>query len=290
MEDIELRTVCRKKRWLTGKRIIKIIFISVILLAVYVLIIEPRWIAVTHYDVYLSGLPPDLDGTKIVQLSDLHRGNKVPDSIIKRAVRLANAENPDVVVLTGDFINTSAANAEPCARMLSLLNARRGKFAVLGNHDHWYGARKVTDDLEAHGIQVLTNRNHLVAPWLYIIGIDDYWAGHPNIKRAWSGVDENVGQVLLSHTPRAAPLFVNKRCLALTGHTHGGQFIIPFIRRNRLPGLRGSPYISGWYQNGKSSMYVNRGIGMAMVPIRFLCRPEITVFTLKSNAGAANTP
>lgn len=265
-------------------------FLSVaILLAVYALFLEPRWIKVTHYDVYLPGLPPSLDGARIVQLSDLHRGKKTPDSIIKRAVRITNSEKPDIVIITGDFINTNASNAEPCAQILSHLKARWGKFAVLGNHDHWYSARTVTDKLEAYNIQVLNNSNSRVAPGLYIIGIDDKWAGHPDVKKAWSGVNENAGQVLLSHTPQAAPLFRDKRCLALTGHTHGGQFTIPFIRRNRLPGLRHSPYISGWYQDGNTSMYVNRGIGMAVAPIRFRCRPEVTVFTLKSRPGKTIT-
>jgi hypothetical protein len=220
---------------------------------------------------------------KIVQISDLHRTNPARDEVIRKAVRLANAESADIVVLTGDFVNTTADNAAPCADMLSHLKARWGVFAVLGNHDNWHGPRQVERALRVHNIRVLNNENSEVAPGLFIIGIDDEWTGHPDVKRAWSGVDEGAGQILLSHTPLAISLFKNKRCLALTGHTHGGQVVLPFVSRNRLPGLRGCPYISGWYRERNVQMYVNRGIGMVNPAIRFRCRPEISVFRLRAS-------
>ncbi|MEN6372802.1 MAG: metallophosphoesterase [Armatimonadota bacterium] len=272
----------RKGRFITRGRVVIALLILAAVLHVYARKIEPRWIQVTRYDVQLNGLPSSLDGLKVVQLSDTHRNHKTPDSIIKKAVKLANRESPDIVVITGDFINKGIENAKPCAEMLSKLKAPKGVYAVMGNHDCWYGADKVTRALESKGIHVLTNKNHRIAPGLYVIGIDDVWTGHPDVNRAWSGVDENAGQILLSHSPLAMPLFRDKNCLALTGHTHGGQYTIPFIPRNKLPGLRGSPYISGWYREGNAQMYVNRGIGMAVVPVRFLCRPEVTVFTLRS--------
>lgn len=270
------------RRTITRRRVVIALLLLAIGLYVYAKKIEPRWIQVTRHEVQLNGLPRSLDGLKVVQISDVHRSYRTPDFIIKRAVKLANRESPDIVVLTGDFINKGIENAKPCAEILSKLKAPKGVYGVMGNHDHWYGAAELTRALESKGIHVLTNKNQLVAPGLYMIGIDDLWSGHPDVNRAWSGVEENAGQILLSHSPLAMPMFRDKNCLALTGHTHGGQYTIPFIPRNRLPGLKGSLYISGWYMEGNAQMYVNRGIGSVIVPIRFLCRPEVTVFTLRS--------
>lgn len=275
--------VDRKRRSARRRRIFLILLLLGIGLYVYAKKIEPRWIQATRHEVQLVGLPGSLDGLKVVQISDVHRSEQTPDSIIEKAVRLANSESPDIIVLTGDFINKGPENSEICAKILSKLKAPKGIYAVLGNHDHWNGRAIITNALESKGIHLLTNKNRQVAPGLYIIGIDDYWSGHPNVNRAWSGVDESKGQILLSHSPLAMPLFRGKNCLALTGHTHGGQYTIPFIPRNKLPGLKGSPYISGWCREGNTQMYVNRGIGSVIVPVRFLCRPEVTVFTLRSS-------
>lgn len=242
--------------------------------------VEPRWIEVTRHEVQLAGLSEALDGTKFVQISDLHRSDTVPDSVIEKTVRIVNSEKPDIVVLTGDFVNHPAENAGPCAEMLSKLKARLGIFAVLGNHDHWTDAETVANALRSAGIVVLDNENREVAPGLFLIGIDDEWAGRPDPELAWSGVDESAGQVLLSHSPLAVDLVSDRRCLMLTGHTHGGQVTIPFISRSRLPGLKGWKYIDGWYTHNDVKMYVNRGIGMIRPAVRFRCRPEVAVFTL----------
>jgi len=277
-----------RRRFRTVRRVVLLGLPALLaLLLVYVTRVEPRWIQVTHYDVPVDGLPASLDGLRIVQVSDLHRGPRVPDSLIRKAVRVANGESPDIVVLTGDFISRRPENARPCAEILAGLRPRLGAFAVLGNHDHWHGAQAVTDALSSQGIRVLNNESRRVAPGLFMIGIDDTWAGHPDVRRAWSGVDARAGQVLLSHSPVAISLLSGRRCFAITGHTHGGEVIVPFIPRSRLPGLRGFPYIGGWYRKDGVRMYVNRGIGLVNpLRIRFRCRPEISVFTLRS-AGTA---
>jgi len=182
-----------KRRPARRRRIFLILLLLGIGFYVYAKKIETRWIQVTRYEVQLAGLPDSLDGLKVVQLSDVHRSDRTPDSIIEKAVRLANSESPDIIVLTGDFINEGPENPEICAKILSRLKAPKGIYAVLGNHDHWNGQLKITRALESKGIHLLTNKNMQVAPGLYIIGIDDYWSGHPNVSRAWSGVDESKG-------------------------------------------------------------------------------------------------
>ncbi len=251
--------------------------------ALYARYIEPRWFQVTHYEVTAAGLPKSLDGLKIVQLSDIHRNGSGRDYLIKRAVGITNRESPDIAVITGDFVSGSSANAPGCARILSMINAKRGTYAVLGNHDYWHGVDGVKRALRREGIVLLTNDNRRIAGGLYLIGIDDAWAGHPDVGLAWSGVDESAAQVLLSHTPVAARLFAGKKCLALTGHTHGGEVDLPPIPRSMLPGLLGCRYVKGWFKVGQANMYVNRGIGIVNpFHIRFHSRPEISVFVLRS--------
>lgn len=252
-------------------------------LVIYARWIEPGWIQVTQHTIYVHGLPKSLDGITIVQLSDLHRGRRVNDSLIEQSVKIAQSESPDIVVLTGDYVSSGEGNAEPCARMLGQLKPRMGTYAVLGNHDYWYGELEVIRAMRSQGIVVLRNTNRQVAPGLYIIGIEDIWAGYPDVKKSWSGVDPNAAQIVLAHSPRAVKLFSSHRCLALTGHTHGGEFKIPLIPRSKLPGLRGWEYIQGWYKTGNTDLYVNRGIGLVNpAKIRFLSRPEISVFHLRS--------
>lgn len=246
---------------------------------------ETRRLELRAYDVRVPGLPRELDGFRIVQLSDLHRSLIVPDSVIRRAVDLANSTRADVAVLTGDFVSRNAGNAGPCAAMLSRLQTRAGSYAVLGNHDHWTDARTVAAALKRHGITVLDNRSVEVAPGLYLVGIDDKWAGKPDVPTAFRGVPSDTCYVMLSHTPLAVDLFQGKHGLLITGHTHGGQVQIPFVNRKRLPGLRAWRYIQGWYREGDILMYVNRGIGTVNPAVRFRCRPEVTLYVLRCGTG-----
>jgi hypothetical protein len=247
-------------------------------------LIEPFGIVVSHHDVPMRGLPHDLDGLKVAQLSDLHRSMIVPDMLIRTAVRMTNELAPDIVVLTGDFVSHASSNAAPCAEMLSSLKAHRGIYAVVGNHDHWTNVRVVTESLKSHGFEVLSNANTRLSPGLTILGLDDYWAGEPDQGKTWKGANTRDACIFLSHNPGAVREMKGRECLMITGHTHGGQVNIPFIPRNLLPDMRGWKYISGWYREGKVDMYVNRGIGTVFPPIRFMCPPEITLFTLRASA------
>jgi uncharacterized protein len=231
----------------------------------------------------MPNLPERDDGLRILQISDLHRRQAVPDWLIENAISIANREKPDLVVLTGDFVSSGKDNARKCAGMLAQLKARYGCYAVLGNHDHWEGASEVTRSLESVGVHVLVNSNAKVAGGLYLVGLDDLWAGRPDSVRAWKGVPRNAAQVLLCHNPQPDRMG-GHTCLMISGHTHGGQINIPGVARNTLPGLRGARYVEGWYKRAEVRMYVNRGIGMVNPPIRLFCRPEITIYSLSTNS------
>lgn len=251
-------------------------------LAVDATAIEPRRIQVTTHDVPLNRLPRELDGFKIVQLSDLHRGYSTPDSIIRKSVTLANDLQADIALTTGDYVSHWAENSKQCAKMLSGLKTKMGTYAVLGNHDHWTDANIVRKHLEEHEITILTNERVSLAPGLDLLGIDDFWVGKADCKATWRQADPDAAHVFVSHNPLAVREIKHHDCLMITGHTHGGQVNLPFISRDLLPGMKGWRYIQGWYHVGKVNMYVNRGIGMVAPPIRFLCRPEVTLYVLRS--------
>ncbi|MBI3948704.1 MAG: metallophosphoesterase [Armatimonadetes bacterium] len=245
--------------------------------------LEPIWPQVTLHTVPLPGLPSSCDGLTLLQLSDFHLGPTVSEEEIARAVRLANRIQPDVVVLTGDYVHPPA-RAGALAAILGRLRSRLGVFAVPGNHDHWEGVAPILRALRGVGIREMTNTNVLLAPGLRLAGIDDIWCEKDDLARAHRGCRAGEALVLLSHSPLALPLAARAgvAALCLAGHTHGGQIRMPFVRPTWIPGLRGRPYVAGWYAEGRSRMYVNRGIGTIGLRLRFRCRPEIALFTLRS--------
>lgn len=242
------------------------------------LIVEPRWIEVTRHFVPLANWPRGREPLTVVQISDIHSGPYMGRKGVAAAVDLCNGLKPDLVALTGDFAHRGLSGLDACAGELSRLNAPLGAFAVLGNHDYWDGAHAVAEALQSAGVRMLTNRSAELGGNVFIAGLDDEWAGKPDAVAALSGVPAGAARIVLAHSPRSAPRVAHAECLALTGHTHGGQVDLKIIPRNRLPLLEGWEYIKGWYTVGRARMYVNRGIGMVGLPIRFLCRPEISVF------------
>lgn len=234
---------------------------------------------VTH-NVSIAGLPDSMDGFKLVQLSDVHRRRIVPDVVVRRAVDLANSTNPDAIALTGDYEGRLKTDVEPCWRMLGKLRARRGVFAVLGNHDHWTGADVVSSAIQRRGIVLLNNSNAKLGAGLYICGIDDRWHGSPDARAALKNVPDDAALVMLSHDPEGVDLLRSRAGLMLSGHTHAGQIQLPLPGKWRYPGIRNWRFHEGWYRVGKIRVYVNRGIGMINPGVRFRCRPEVTLFVL----------
>lgn len=246
----------------------------------YALQFEPHWIEVTKHDVKFENFSENLPQLTIVQMSDFHAGNKMSESQIRQAAAIANSLSPDVIVLTGDFVHNKPEAAEPCARALSGLKAKYGIFAVLGNHDYSVGSAPPTVALKNQGFKILKNNNIKIAGNVWLIGIDDFSSGWPDPAAAFSGVPSGAVRVVISHNPKIFPKIKDNNCFLIAAHTHGGQVDVPFIPRNYLPGLLSYDYVRGWYYEGNSRMYVNRGIGMVMPPMRFRCRPEIALFTL----------
>ena len=245
---------------------------------------EPYMLSIEHERIQLNRLPKEFDGFRIVQLSDIHHGPFSSKEQIERAVDTANRLKPDIIALTGDYISKERYYAAPCAEMLGRLEARYGVYAVLGNHDHWTDAALITDLFRAEGITVLINEGmrferNGAAFWL--AGVNDYMVGLEDVSLSLAGARSDEMKLLLAHNPivlrRAARASVD---LVLSGHTHGGQVAIRGERNSARPRRR---LLKGLGRQGNTQIYINRGLGTVVLPIRYGCPPEISLLELRSS-------
>ncbi|HZS06999.1 MAG TPA: metallophosphoesterase [Blastocatellia bacterium] len=253
--------------------------------------LEPYQFEITHQPIRIPRLPAEFHGFRIVQLSDVHHSSFLDEANIAEAVRRANALEPDLIALTGDYISHATDYIAGCARVLGQLRASHGVFAVLGNHDHWTDGAMMAEALEAEGIRVLCNehtRIHRGRANLCVAGIDDVMVKRDDLPAALAGTTCEEARVLLAHNPaiirEAARAGVD---LVLSGHTHGGQ-----INWQLLTGKKDTP-LRRWLQRpsrrflrghavlGSTQLYVNRGLGTVVVPLRYGCPPEITLLELQ---------
>jgi predicted MPP superfamily phosphohydrolase len=251
----------------------------------YARYVEPRSLRVDRVYVPLAGLSPRFEGLRIVQLSDFHLGPFVPVKHVRRAVRLANSLEPDLIVVTGDFVSVARRYVEPAVDVTGELSAPLGVFAVLGNHDFWVAPRMITSLLRQAGIIVLRNEAVSISRGgarLQLAGVDDIWARADDIGKALAGVEPDEPTILLCHNPDLAPEAPSRGVsLLLAGHTHGGQVRLPVFGPLVVPSKYGKLWAAGLHHVGPMLLYVNRGIGVIPPPVRFLCPPEVTLLELR---------
>jgi len=245
---------------------------------------EPFMLSIERQEIFLRRLPKRLDGFRIIHLSDFHYGPMVNPEHLKRAVRAANDLRADLIALTGDYISQDRAYAAPCAEVVGRLRARHGVYAVLGNHDHWTDAALIADLFRAEGIRVLVNeglRVDLRSETFWLAGVDDTMVGLEDLPLAMAGSSDDEFKLLLAHNPiilrRAARANVD---LVLSGHTHGGQ--VTWRSEKSSSGRPRRRLLRGLGRRGNTQIYVTRGLGMVVVPIRYGCPPEISVLELRS--------
>jgi uncharacterized protein len=256
--------------------------------------IEPTWLELTRHVVPIAGLPNAFDGFRIVHLSDLHAGRKVPLAYLHEAVQLANQQRGDLIALTGDFIHKGYRHIESVANTLAGLTATVGIYAVLGNHDfsvrNALGIRRyrslhtaVEKALTQRGITVLRNQHTRVnraGESLHLVGLDDLWSRRCDAHSALVGLAPNLPRVVLAHNPHTIEKLQEQRCdLMLSGHTHGGQINWPGVGRVFLS-RKGRRYAAGMYQVRDSYLFVHRGVGFGL-RFRFGVRPEVAVLELR---------
>ena len=229
---------------------------------------------------------------RIVHLTDQHVGRVTPLAVQVDAIAAANAEKPDVVVISGDFVAHSQLYLDDLTELMRGIEAP--VFAVLGNHDHWCGADAVEQALVRGGVEVLRNQNTTIEirhrP-LQIVGLDDAYTGHADVERAMRGFDPRLPSIALSHIAEEADrLWTLGVPLVFSGHTHAGQITVARLHELAIGRLAGHKYIHGMYgqRRGEGAVYVGAGIGAAMFPLRLgdRARREVAVFDLGAAPGS----
>jgi predicted MPP superfamily phosphohydrolase len=240
---------------------------------------------ITRHEVALDYLPVEANGISIAQISDLHRGCGHTEALICEALAVVNSLEPDYIAVTGDFVDEHKKDVLPAVKMVVGLRARHGVYACLGNHDQRGDPVLLRSALEAGGITVLHNRAERTHHGFWFAGVDDIYEGEPDLAATTRGVPDDDALIYLAHNPAVFDQIQNPRnLLMLSGHTHGGQIVLPFpppwmICRCHLH----TRYVHGWYRRGPARLYVNRGLGVTgpnLFARRFRCAPEISVFRL----------
>lgn len=246
--------------------------------------VEAGWLTMTNQRIAIPGLPAEFRGLRIAQLTDIHHGPFTGLDFISRAIQLANEQQPDLILITGDYSLYERKYVMPCIRELGNLRAPLGVYSIPGNHEYYKGIHTYHDALRLTDIRDLTNQSVILrrnGAELALAGIDDHMMGRPNIAQAMSAVKSDLPTILLSHNADAILNLSDPRVkLILSGHTHGGQISIPFYGPPYLPGHYQAPYYAGLYQTPTSQIYVSRGIGTIFPPLRFNAPPELTILEL----------
>lgn len=269
-----------------------------LLLLAYASVLEPRRLQILRYQLGVPDLPPALEGVRIAHLTDFHVGMAgTRRSTLRRALDIARSWSPDVVALTGDFVHNGRWERD--AGFFTDLARTTPTLAVLGNHDYRDSAQStstIVSALQAEGVQVLRNVHRVVRlrqgdGEIAFVAVDDPSLGRDNLTAAMAGLpttrEPRRPAVLLGHAPdivdQAPP---DRFALTLAGHTHGGQIrFSPFKRRTplELPMIAGgldSAYARGTHLVNGNPLFVNSGLGVSGIPLRFLAPPQVVCFTL----------
>ncbi len=257
----------------------------------YITEVEPNQIEITELHLPVCRLPASFAGLRLLQVSDIHMGGWMNLERLTRAIRMALSQKPDIALLTGDYLPAYGwgPKREPqladLAAGLQPLPKACPTFSILGNHDHRTNAPAIQAVLDRIGAIDLTNSVYPLKHGqdrLYLAGVDDINAGRPRLDLVLQQLPEDGPAILLAHEPdfADASAATGRFALQISGHTHGGQVVLPYIGPPILP-QNGRKYPMGLYKVGDMFQYTNRGIGMGTKSIRFHCRPEITLFVLE---------
>jgi hypothetical protein len=245
----------------------------------------------SHFDIvplslFVSDLDPAFHGYRIVQISDIHLGQWITPERLRGVVDLVNEQEPDLVAITGDSVSYVLDGlAKDLGSSLAKLQPKDATVAVLGNHDHWMGAENIRSIYRLSKVIDLSNdvltlrRGDAV---LNIAGVDDVLVNRQRLDLVLKKLSSGGPAVLLAHEPDFAEISAKtgRFCLQLSGHSHGGQLVLPKIG-TPIRGFMFGKYPLGRYQVGDMVQYTNRGLGTNLIWSRINCPPEITVISLK---------
>lgn len=251
--------------------------------------IEPASLHVSEYDVPLTK-PGPLAGLRVAVISDLHGGARfIDEAKIAKVVALTNAEKPDLILLTGDYVVTGVRGGvhmpiETIVGQLKALSAPLGVYAVLGNHDIWEDGPRFTRVFNAAGIHVLDNTSTTIAtprgPF-DLAGIGDFFTHNSKPTAALAQIAADRAALCFTHSPDVFPELPRTCALTIAGHTHGGQVVLPLIGRPIVPSRYGQRYAAGLIREDDKALFVATGIGTSILPIRLGVPPEIAILEIR---------
>lgn len=285
------------------KYIISTIILFGLLCLFYSYFVEPGRLVINTQRIQLKKWDPEFHGLRIVVISDIHAGsNAVTAENLRRLVRTANEQKPDLIVLLGDYVSQSSENGSPLrmkpevmAKNLQGFQAKYGVYGVLGNHDFWSGQARIKTVLSRAGIRMLEDEIVFIEKngrKLRIFGLRDHlqinnWERFAAECREVLESHEKEGNLLiLEHSPDVLPMITGKNLISenisliLAGHTHGGQVRLPLIGAPIVPSSYGQKYVRGHIRDKGLDMFVTTGVGTSILPIRFMVPPEIAVLEL----------
>lgn len=267
------------------RRFLRLAAAGAAVLCSYPLLIERYVVLTNRYRVHVPGLPDAFTGFTLVQLTDIHYGPLVPLAIVRSVIRRCNNLAKDIVVCTGDYVHThnTVREIDTVWPEMAMLRCAGGVYSILGNHDHWADTNRSQYWLDTTG----QNLRRRVVPLerngarIWLAGAGDLWEDHVPIDELLRNVPKNECRIVLAHNPDTADTGYSERVdLMISGHTHGGQVRIPFMGTPILP-VKNKNYSNGLKQSPRGiRVFISKGIGWAVYPVRFNCFPEIAVLEL----------
>lgn len=246
-------------------------------------------IDLVEIDIELENLGWNFNNFRILNLTDIHLGQWINPEYLSEVIDYVNTLNVDLITLTGDYFSYVIEDYElSLEESLKKLKAPYGKFGVLGNHDHWMSSKKIRNIFNNSDIVDLSNDVYTLKigeDYLNICGVDSCTVCADDLDKVISKMPENIPSILLAHEPDFAKesTQTKKFDLQISGHSHGGQFIIPKFETTPFRGPNSTKYPVGLYKVGEMTQYTSKGLGTNSFRIRINCKPEITIITLKTD-------
>lgn len=271
------------------KRLVKtLILMPIAALWLWAFVVEPHLMLDSeHVEISLKGWNKNLDGLKIAVVGDIHAGwGPHENRRVQAVVDEINSQKPDIILLVGDYVNgaifQSKMDPKRLSDYLSQLKAPLGVYAILGNHDTYYGVKKVRKIIQDAGITLLEDSNVKIATPkgnFYVAGISDPVTREYYYAKALEGVEKGAPVILLAHSPQIFNEIPVEVGVTFSGHTHGGQIVLPYV--GALFSNTSNGLVEGLLKEDGKTIYTTRGVGTSRAPVRFNCPPLVTIVTLK---------